>query len=74
MLDYKGEFEYKHELYDGYSIGKIILDIRTDIVEVEVLYHQAYKNSLKVIKHPFIVPDGEVDIEGILDKIKKLHY
>tara|TARA_R110000822_G_scaffold83450_1_gene196575 strand:- start:53 stop:277 length:225 start_codon:yes stop_codon:yes gene_type:complete len=74
MLDHNGSFDYKHETYNGYSIGKIILDIRTDKVEVEVLYHQPYKNSLKVIKHTFIVPNGEVDIEGLLDKIYKLHY
>ena len=74
MLDFRGEFEYKHELYDGYSIGKVILDMRTDIVEVEVLYHQPHKKSVKVIKHPFKVPDGEVDIEALLDKIYKLHY
>ena len=73
-MDYKGDFEYKHELYDGYSIGKVILDIRTDIVEVEVIYHQSHKNSLKVIKHPFNVPPGEVDVEDLLDKIYKLHY
>lgn len=73
MLDHRGSFEYKHELYDGYSIGKIILDIRTDVVEVEVLYHQRDKKSLKVVKHPFNVPDGEVDIEELLDKIYKLH-
>lgn len=73
-MDYNGEFEYKHELYDGYSIGKVILDIRTDIVEVEVLYHQHYKKSLKVVKYPFKVQDGDVDIEDLLDKIYKLHY
>lgn len=74
MLDHKGQFEYKHELYDGYSIGKVILDIRKDIVEVEVIYHQTYKNSFKVVKHPFQVPNGDVDIEELLDKIYKLHY
>jgi hypothetical protein len=74
MLDYKGQFEYKHDLYDGYSIGKVILDIRTDIVEVEVLYHQPHKKSLKTIKHPFSVPQGEIDVEDLLDKIYKLHY
>jgi len=74
MLDHKGQFEYKRELYDGYSIGKIILDIRTDIVVVEVMYQQSYKKSFKVIKHSFNVPDGVVDIEELLDKIYKLHY
>ena len=74
MLDHKGQFEYKHDTYDGYSIGKIILDIRTDIIEVEVLYHQLQKKSFKVVKHPFNVPNGEVDIEALLDKIYKLHY
>ena len=73
MLDYNGEFEYKKNIYSGYSIGKIILDIRTDIVEVEVFYHQHFKNSVKVIRHPFIVKDGDVDIEDLLDKIYKLH-
>ena len=73
-LDYNGQFEYKHELYDGYSIGKIILDIRTDIVEVEVLYHQRYKKSVKLIKYPFYDQQGEVDVEDLLDKIYKQHY
>jgi len=73
-MDYKGEFIYNKERYTGYSIGKIILDIRTDIVEVEVRYYQDHKGSYKVIKHPFKVPPGEVDIEPLLDKIHKLHY
>jgi len=73
MLDARGDFIYKHERYTGYSIGKIILDIRTDIVEVEVLYHQQHKNSHKRLKHTFNV-DGEVDVEDLLDKIYNIHY
>lgn len=73
MLDARGDFIYKHERYTGYSIGKVILDIRTDIVDVEVLYHQHHKNSYKRLIHTFNV-DGEVDVDELLDKIYKKHY
>ena len=42
MLDARGDFIYKHERYTGYSIGKIILDIRTDIVEVDIIWKEMY--------------------------------
>lgn len=74
MLSGRGHFEYKHELYDGYDIGKVIVDLRTNMVEVEVMYHQHQKKSLKLIKHPFQVNMEEVDINDLLDKIYKLHY
>ena len=74
MLDHKGQFEYKHELYDGYEVGKIIVDLRTNKVEVEVMYHQYQKKSSTMIKHPFQVDMEEVDINTLLDKIYKLHY
>ena len=74
MLSVRGQFEYKHELYDGYDIGKVIVDLRTNKVEVEVLYLQHHKNSSTMIKHPFNVNMEEVDINTLLDKIYKLHY
>jgi len=73
VLDYNGIFEYQRETYNGYSIGNIILDIRTDIIQVEVIYHQKHKSSAKMIKHSFQVKGGDVDIDKILDKIHKLH-
>jgi len=72
-LDYKGTFEYNRETYNGYSIGNIILDIRTDFVMIEVKYHQTHKNSAKVIKHGFSVKGGDVDIDDLLDKVHKMH-
>ena len=74
MLEYNGEFEYKHEIFTGYKIGKFIVDLREDLVEVEVYYHQPFKNSVKLIKHPFKVDMTEVDMNDLLDKIYKLHY
>ena len=74
MLKQRGKFEYKRELYDGYDIGKVIVDLRGNKVEVEVIYHQSQKKSLKVIKHPFQVDLEEVDIQDLLDKIYNLHY
>lgn len=71
--DHIGEFEYQRETYDGYSIGKIILDIRRDFIEVETLYHKKGKNVSKVIKHGFMVQDGDVNIDDLLDKVYKMH-
>jgi hypothetical protein len=73
MIDANGVFTHKKQVYTGYSIGKIILDIRTDIVDVEVFYHQEYKNSFKREVYQFN-GEGEVDIEQILDKIYNKHY
>jgi len=73
MLDYFGDFEYNKETYNGYSVGNIILDIRSDFVMVEVKYHQTHKNSAKVIKHGFPVKQGDVNIDELLDKIYKMH-
>jgi len=74
MLDFRGVFEYKKQRFTGYSIGLITLDIRKDLIEVEVLYHLNNKKGFVVYKHPFIVEDGDVDIDMLLDKIYKLHY
>tara|TARA_R110000744_G_scaffold195354_1_gene314369 strand:+ start:331 stop:552 length:222 start_codon:yes stop_codon:yes gene_type:complete len=73
MIDAVGKFTHKHEHYTGYSVGRFILDLRTDILEVEVFYHQEYKKSFKreIIKFN---GGGEVDIELILDKIYNQHY
>ena len=73
MIDAVGEFIFKREVCTGYSVGKLILDLRTDILEVEVFYHQEYKKSFKreIIKFN---GGGEVDIELILDKIYNQHY
>jgi len=73
-LDYIGDFEYQRERHTGYSIGKIILDIRTNFIIVEVMYHQTHKKSAKLIKHGFPVKGGDVDIEELLNKIHKLHF
>jgi hypothetical protein len=72
LLDYSGNFEYKHQLFNRYSIGKIIVDIRSNLVEVEVMYYKDGHNSYTIEKHPFKVV-GEVDIELLLDKIYKKH-
>lgn len=71
-LDYEGQFEYKHERYNRYSIGLISLDLRKNLVEVEVRYYKDGNNSYTMEKHPFKVI-GEVDIELLLDKIYKKH-
>ena len=73
-MDVRGDFIYHKERYTGYSIGKVILDIRTDIVEVEVRYHQDHKGSYKRILHPFKVEDGDVNVDDLMDKIYKLHF
>jgi len=72
LLDYNGKFEYKHQTFDRYSVGKIIVDLRTNLVEVEVMYYKDGNNSYTMEKHPFNVV-GEVDIELLLDKIYKKH-
>lgn len=73
MIDALGEFIFKREVYTGYSVGKFILDLRTDILEVEVFYHQEHKKSIKREIFKFN-GKGEVDIELILDKIYNQHY
>jgi hypothetical protein len=73
MIDANGVFTHKKETYTGYSIGKIILDIRKDIVDVEVFYHQEHKRSFKREIYQFN-GEGEVDIDDILDKIYNKHY
>ncbi len=73
MIDAVGKFSYGHVEYTGYSVGKFILDLRTDILEVEVFYHQEHQNCFKREIHTFN-GEGEVDIEQILDKIYNKHY
>ena len=73
MIDAVGEFIFKREVCTGYSVGKLILDLRTDILEVEVFYHQEHKRSFKREIFKFN-GEGEVDIEQILDKIYNKHY
>lgn len=73
VWDYTFDFEYQRERYNGYSIGKIILDLRTNFVEVETLYHQSHKNTSRVIKHGFNVEGGDVDIDALLNQIHKMH-
>lgn len=71
-LDYEGQFDYKHERYSRYSIGLILVDLRNNLVEVEVRYYKDKNNSSTIVKHPFKVV-GEVDVELLLDKIYKKH-
>ena len=72
-LDINKEFIYNKELYSGYSIGKIILDLRTDKVDIEVMYHQQHKKSCKRLIFTFN-GEGHVDVEDLLDKIYKKHF
>ena len=71
-LDYEGQFDYKHQRYNRYSIGLISVDLRNNLVEVEVRYYKDRNNSSTMEKHPFKVI-GAVDVELLLDKIYKKH-
>ena len=73
MLDYIGEFEYQRERFTGYSVGNVIVDLRTHFVIIEVMYHQTHKKSVKVVKHGYSIKGGDVFIDDLLDKINKMH-
>jgi hypothetical protein len=59
--------------YTRYKIKKLEWDLDSLIVGLVVLYYIGEDNDPDLIKTHYFKTNGEVDVNELLDKVKKLH-
>jgi hypothetical protein len=59
--------------YTRYKIRKLEWDLDSLIVGLVVLYYIGEDNDPDLIKTHYFKTNGEVDVNELLDKVKKLH-
>jgi hypothetical protein len=59
--------------YTRYKIKKLEWDLDSLIVGLVILYYIGEDNDPDLIKTHYFKTNGEVDVNELLDKVKKLH-
>lgn len=59
--------------YTRYNIKKLEWDLDSLIVGLVVLYYIGEDNDPDLIKTHYFKTNGDVDVNELLDKVKKLH-